>query len=129
MDIFRVIEELKNAWNRIREGSMEEQRRFRKGVAALSKALNETRIRLGRNQVTREDEEELSRLWADAGFAISQFDHELALRCDIKASYWANPERWTDEEIEEAKIEIGSIEKEIRGYLKGKPKAKKKSKC
>jgi len=126
MDILKVIEVLKEAWNRLNEGQRDKQIQFRRALKALSKALNETRICLGRPQVTREDEETLSRLWARAGISVSEFDHDLALRCDMKASYWANPKRWTDQELEAAKIEINQMQTEIKSYFKGKPKKSKK---
>jgi hypothetical protein len=117
MDFGILIAGLKAARDKAMRSRREENARFHRALTKLSNAVTETRIILGRQKrqpITYEDKERLSRLWASAGIAISEFDHDLALRCDIKGSFWADPERWTDEQIDDANIRIVAMERELR---------------
>jgi hypothetical protein len=124
-----VTEALKTAWDNIVKNRREENSRFREALTKLSEAVTETRIILGRQrwqQVANKDKERLSRLWAKAGVAISEFDRELAERCDIKGVFWADPEHWTDKQIDDANIRIVAMEKEMRELFGGKRQIKKR---
>ncbi len=125
-----LINGLKAAWDRIAKNRSEEMARFDRAFAALYKAVIETRIILGkqkRQPITSEDKEKLSRLWGDAGMYVSEFDHELAMRCDIKSGFWADPEHWTNEQIDDANIRIVAMEREMRELLRGNRKAKRQN--
>lgn len=115
--IIQIFEENKNR----------KRKQMRLFLKAALEALTETRIYIGHNVRDRTKEERLARLWSKVALTAQPLNPDLAGRYQIKANYWANPDRWTDEEIEEAKIEIERIEKEINNYFKGKLKAKKKT--
>lgn len=94
---------------------------------SASEALRQTLIYIGTVPYERDGkkEEELSRLWSKVALAARPLNPDLAARCHIKASYWANPERWTDEQLDAAEIEIGLMEKEIGKLFGGKDKRSK----
>lgn len=94
---------------------------------AATEALRQTLIYIRRvpYERDRKKEEELSRLWSRVALTVQPFNPDLAERCQIKASYWAYPERWTDEQLDAAKIEIALMEKEIGKLFTGKDKRSK----
>ena len=98
-----------------------------KFLKAAQKALNETLRYFGGVPHIRdyEKEEKLSELWSKVAIAALPFNPDLAQRCYLKSEYWANPERWTDEQIDAAKIRIVQMEKEIEALFGGKRKRKR----
>jgi len=72
----------------------EEMSRF---LDAASVALRETLRYLGRVPYTRDSrkEEKLSDLWAKVATTARPFNPDLAHRCYLKSSYWANPNTTT----------------------------------
>lgn len=80
-----------------------------------SKALRETLRYLGRIPYTRDSkkEEKLSDLWAKVATTARPFNRDLAQRCYLKSNYWAAPERWTNKQVDSARIKINLMEKEI----------------
>lgn len=109
-----VYEEYKNH----KDHKREQQDEF---LNSASEALRQTLIYIGREpyERDRQKEEELSRLWSKVALTARPFNPDLAGRCQIKGDYWANPERWTDEQLDAAKIEIGLMEKEIGNLFSG----------
>lgn len=104
----------------------------------LDKKQNDEFSRLGANAVNRtlsylndkgnEDiatEKELSDLWTAVACVAKPFDPDLARRCYEKGNYWADPSRWSEEEIKEAGIGIKRIQKEIGDYFDGTASEKK----
>lgn len=69
--------------------------------------------------VRRDDEREasLSRLWMEAALKLREVNPRLAARCDLKASYWANPEEWVGRDVCRAHIEINQMSKAARSLL------------
>jgi hypothetical protein len=69
--------------------------------------------------VRRHDEREagLSRLWMDAALKLREVNPALATRCDLKASYWANPEEWVGRDACRAHIEINQMSRAARRLL------------
>lgn len=69
--------------------------------------------------VRRYDEREagLSRLWIDAALKLRDVNPALAARCDLKASYWANPEEWAGRDVCRAHIEINQMSRAARRLL------------
>lgn len=94
--------------------------------AALT-AMRQTLSYLGRVPYTRDDmkEAELSALWDKVALTAEPFNKDLAHRCYLKSSYWAYPERWTDAQLDAAKIEIGLMEKEIGKLFNGNDRRRK----
>ncbi|MGD1041499.1 MAG: hypothetical protein ABR913_00380 [Sedimentisphaerales bacterium] len=126
-----VTKALEIAWDNITRSRREEDARFREALTKLSEAVTETRIILGKQrkqEIASEDKERLSRLWSKAGIAISEFDRDLAERCDIKGVFWAGPENWTDKQIDDANIRIVAMEREMRELFGGKRQIKKREK-
>lgn len=106
-----------------KEHTKKQQNEFLK---VASKAVRRTLSYIrDENKRDTKTEVELADLWADVAVAARPFDSDLAGRCYIKGNYWANPDKWSDEEVEKAGIEIKRIEKEIGDYFKGKARPKK----
>lgn len=99
-----------------------------KFLKAASKALRETLRYLGRVPYTRDfkKEEKLSDLWAKVATTARPFNRDLAHRCYLKSNYWAAPERWNDEQLDTARIEIGLMQKEIGKLFSGRDKQNKR---
>ena len=87
-------------------------------IAALIKALNETRIHFGTQRTKRKRnrprEEEISRLWIDAAVKVRPIDDELANRCESKGRFWADPAGFDDRDIDTATISIEAVEASLR---------------
>lgn len=65
-------------------------------------------------QIERDRESTLAQLWSEASIELREINPDLAERCFIKAEYWADPEQWTDTQIQEARIGIESIKDEAQ---------------
>jgi hypothetical protein len=83
----------------------------------VSLALSETTMYLGefrKGKTDREQEKALSKLWREASVALSEVDEGLAKSCFLKMEYWADPERWSTEDIERTKIRLEQVSERIR---------------
>ena len=109
LDLLKYVYE---EWKKHKGHKREQQDQF---LEAATEALRQTLSYIGRDTYKRDRkrEEELSRLWSKVALTARPFNPDLAGRCQIKGDYWANPERWTDEQLDAARIEIGVMEKEI----------------
>lgn len=91
-------------------------------VAVVLTALNATiheigrQRNLGRKQV--QADRSLVTAWQAAALAIRRTDADLARRLQMKAEYWADPNNWTQYDIERADISIARIGPTIRNLLK-----------
>lgn len=65
----------------------------------------------------KEPNPELVRLWSDASLAIAVLDEDFASRLREKAEYWSDPEFWTHEQVQRARIAIDEIAAEARSLL------------
>lgn len=95
--------------------------RHRVAQDKLYLALNETRMYLAdfrKGKVDREQEKVISRLWREAAIALRVVDQGLADRCLIKMDYWADPERWSEEDIKKAKIGFDQVFKRARQVMR-----------
>jgi len=84
-------------------------------------ALNETRIYLAdfrKGKVDREQEKVISRLWRESAVALRVVDRGLADRCLIKMDYWADQERWSEEDIKKAKIGFDQVFRRARQVMR-----------
>lgn len=100
-------------------------------LRSLYTAINETRIYIGRlsrssvsrierNQSVERNEEveaRISRLWTEASVSLRDLDHDLAERCMLKGDYWANPETWSRQDIDRARIGINRVFKDAQKLL------------
>jgi len=87
----------------------------------FQKALHETNKYIRKNKETssrdHEKEEELSNLWVAVAIAIKSISKDLADRCYIKGEYWRAPESWTVDNIEESRIGLDGMEKELNKLI------------
>lgn len=90
---------------------------YEDALTALYTALNETQIYIGTKQRNQKREGALSRLWTAAAVKIRSYDVDLAERCCIKGVYWTNPESWSDDDIEKARIAIDAVMDSARELL------------
>ncbi len=122
-------ESIKLLWKILEEGKANKEHITNQQNEFLKTATKAVRQTLSyirdENKRDKKTEEELSELWADVALAARPFDSDLAERCYIKSNYWANPDKWSKEEVEKAGIEIERIGTEIRNHFKGKARAKK----
>jgi len=95
--------------------------RHRVAQDKLYLALNETRMYLAdfrKGKVDREQEKVISRLWREAAVALRVVDQGLADRCLIKMDYWADKDRWSEEDIKKAKIGFDQVFRRARQVLR-----------
>lgn len=80
-------------------------------VDATERYTRQTAPPVGKGEQSRDRtaEDELSRLWRDAGDAMFQMDMELAERCSVKSGYWDNPSGWDEHAIAAADINLTDI--------------------
>lgn len=85
-------------------------------IDALHEAICETTIYISNsrsNGRVRETEENLARLWHTASRKLDRVNSELAQRCLLKGQYWADPEVWTNEAVQKARIELDRVQDDI----------------
>ena len=105
----------------LRTGFQQRDENATNALNALYVATNETRLYIhDRQQIDRDVEAALSRLWGAAGIALRKVDRSLADRCFSKATAWVEPEKWNDERIVDANIELNSMYDELRRLALGK---------
>lgn len=89
-------------------------------IDALLDALTETRIYFGTQRIerkrNRQKEEELSRLWSEASRKVKPIDEDLAHRCYVKGTYWADPIGWGEKDFLEAGIAIEQVEEALNRF-------------
>ena len=104
-------------------GTLSREKRELKDTAlkTISTALNETYIYyrdLSKGKPrSLEKEEMLSKYWAVAAIPLRHFDQVLSDTCDKKSEYWINPERYSDEEIENLGINLKNVRQGYRELL------------
>jgi len=72
------------------------------------------------NQRDLTEESALSQEWAAAGAKLARlgpFGEELANRYFLKAQYWSDPDSWTQERIDSARIRLDELAEESRKFL------------
>ena len=85
-------------------------------IKVLSKAILETKsyVRNGFENRIQEKEDELRELWNNAHVELRQIDNDLANRCFVKAEFWIEPEKWSDEKVEEYNIKLDSMSESLK---------------
>jgi hypothetical protein len=102
-----------------RHEALEERRN--RAIKAVLTALNTTKAYLadsddGRRR-RRSSEHTLVNLWTEAAVAVQREDPALARRFQLKAEYWADPMRWSERDIDLARIRIHDIARLAHGDL------------
>lgn len=101
----------------IRSSGKAEDERTKMALAAMLTACNQTRGYLAAECRDIGREHALSDLWDKCALELRHFDENLAQRCRIKADYWRSTEQWSRDEVNEARIGLDGIEKEIEYLL------------
>ena len=65
-----------------------------------------------------ERDAQLSEIWQTASIKVRPYKAELSERCFFKGLYWANNNRFTEEELVKRKLKLIDIEKEISSAIK-----------
>jgi len=90
-------------------------------LKSLSVAVLETRMYLQLMSPTKTRdlprERELSQLWNDAQIQLRVVDPSLADRCFTKAEYWADPTRWSAEQVHQYNITLDSMAATVRHFV------------
>lgn len=119
-----LVRDLRSLMNRNPDAPEQDRRAI---VDALSSAVDIARATLAyfadqrtSLQGNREKERQLSEGWQKAGLKLAALPppaFELAERYFIKANYWADPDSWTAERIEKARIGLDELSEESRAIL------------
>ena len=92
-----------------------------KALHSLHKALIETKRYIeesnGEKCYNRETEYKLSQLWADASVEARHASNDLVQQLHDKSLYWSDKIEWKRSEILEKKIDLESIETQIKSLL------------
>ena len=93
----------------------------KQAVRALLKALNATSLYFSSQSqgagVDSQTEAELSGLWLEASAAFYGIDAHIAPTLYLKSEAWARKEKWSDEKVRAAKIDIESVSELARDLL------------
>lgn len=106
--------------DKARRRSLQDERGQR-AVENILRAVNETKLYLAAlargtsRSTTRESR--LSRHWTDAAAALHGIDDDLAIRCRLKGEYWADPERWSQRQVKEARILLTDVASDADALL------------
>jgi len=104
-----------------RDVKASDKEEYKKALLTLYLAANETRIYIAtlkrRKRPDRDREARLSRLWSEAAVELREIDPDLAKRCLLKGEYWADPTRWTDQQIADARISLKELFDRARELL------------
>ncbi|HTA59652.1 MAG TPA: hypothetical protein VK805_15935 [Candidatus Baltobacteraceae bacterium] len=107
--------------------------RERRAIKALYIALNETNLyfrrldrpHLARSKQERKEfqrniraEEALSRLWIEASVELRDINPDLADRCFLKGTFWADRDQWSDEDVQRANITLQKVVRDARAFLR-----------
>lgn len=109
--LLKAADSLLDWFGLLRKEQVARDEKERRAIKALYVVLNETLLhfrRLGRPRLARskkerthfkrdiQTEEHLSRLWMDASVELRQIDRDLAERCFLKGTYWADRDGWSE---------------------------------
>lgn len=109
------------AWFQKHQGVKDEQKDL--ALQAMNKALIATKKYLeekgAEGSADRTREFELAELWADAATKTRYASADLAARLNDKSEYWSEPLKWWREEIHLKKIDLESVQHEVKRLLIG----------
>ena len=109
------------AWFQKNRGVKDEQKTL--ALNAMNKALIATRKYIETKgtdgPADRAREFELAELWADAATKARYASGELAARLNDKSHYWSKPLKWSHEEVLLKRIDLESVQHEVKQLLTG----------
>jgi hypothetical protein len=106
----------------LKRAKKERKQQSRRAIQKVVLAVRETaayvsHLRNG-GEKTLEKETHLAMLWTELSFRLQDLElKELAIRCDIKGRYWANPNEFNEEFLKSAKVRLEDIEREAHSLL------------
>jgi len=95
--------------------------RGQRAVHAILRAVNETKlylaaqVRTGNSDQKRKDD--LSRYWTEAASALHGLNDDLARRCRLKGAFWAEPQKWSEKDLGDARILLRQVAKDADTLL------------
>lgn len=94
-----------------REIKKEKKEEFNIAVGALSLAILETKTYLSQGFENRNQgkQSEIREYWRDAYQKLVHVEEELARNCFGKAEYWADPDKWTEDDDAKYDIQLESM--------------------
>lgn len=109
------------AWFQKNRSVKDEQKTL--ALNAMNKALIATKkyieIKGADGAADRTREFELAELWADAAIKARHASGDLAARLNDKSQYWSEPLKWSHEEVLLRKIDLESVQHEVKQLLTG----------
>jgi len=122
--ITEILETLTKLLGPIATLSKDQRERKDTALRTISNALDETflyyRDLANLNERNLDREELLSKYWSAAAISLRHFDQDLALICDHKSEYWINPERYSDQDIQDLNIQLDNVRSAYRKMLSPK---------
>ena len=119
---FTLFDKLLAGLGLLREGQKTRSAKTDAALAALYKALNQTKpyleLRASGGERNRQREFEIAQIWHDASIPLREIDPKLAERCFIKGGYWMEPETWDDITIKQKGIAFAQVFESTRELLK-----------
>lgn len=115
------LDSIKFGLSEVKELFNKAEKRKQKSYLAIEtvyKAANETSTFLAKcKRKTEAPNTELSNIWIEAASKVRELDSELYTRLLAKSEYWANPEEWTKDKIEEYNISLESIKNDCKAII------------
>ena len=117
--LWELVKHLKQWLTNLRRAGKERKRQSINALRAVIVAARSTRAYLRHldksGKTDRAQEAELSRIWTELGFVLSDLGlGALAKRCDISGRYWSDPAQLEHEFLDRADIGLERMEQLAR---------------
>lgn len=110
--LVQVSREVRAWWEFLRNRVRAKDADLEAGLRALLEAALATKECLGEHRSGApgiQAQRELRQLWNEASLRLRTSAPDLAARCQMKAGYWTEPERWTPAQVDYSRIGIDRI--------------------
>jgi hypothetical protein len=112
-----LIKEVKEIFNK----KAQKKQKAYEAIEAIYKAANRTSFYITMNKNgTSKSNLELSDLWMETATKVRDLDKSLYVSLLLKAEYWSDPVKWSNEDVENTKIGLLDIKRSAREILKKK---------
>jgi hypothetical protein len=116
-----IFDSTLKAFGLIRDGKLHRSGKVNQALFALYTALNETvqyvekQSKWQRRDINKEHE--LALLWDKASIPVRYIDGDLAKKCFIRASYWLEPDTFSQSQIKSQGITLKAMREETFNLL------------
>ncbi len=120
--LVQVSREMRAWWEFLRERVRAKDADVEAGLRALLEAALVTKEHLAQHRSGApgiQAQRNLRQLWNEASVKLRKSAPDLAARCQMKADYWTDPERWTPAQVDYSRIGIDRIYSDAQALLRG----------